>query len=502
MRFFEVLLLLSLLLVLVILFFANKHRRLIIFSSLTSVFSLLFHLLLEGERVQMLPAYLLTLIVLLISLRHIVFKRKEKTRTRSRARSLLRNIGIFLTFLLLFLIATLPILLPVFKLPEPRGSFKVGTTSLFFTDHSRPDRFSDKENSFREISVRVWYPARENSSGKRVPYMQADEARYMAEHLNLPPFFLSHFKRVKTSSFPQAIPAKGSFPLVLYSPSGDMIQNTGMFQDLASQGYIVLSVGHPYWNAFSYGREGQVVPFDNQNAYYQSMWEEEGAEEVNSMKEAVTTAPDLMKKREAQKKLNSYMPLEVADIRLWAEDLSFLLDQLEKTDQDHSWLSENIDSESIGVIGFSKGGAAAGQFVVSDPRCSAGVNLSGFMFGDATDSAYTSPFLIMENLEEWCKDCKPICEVFYENALSDAFMVRIKGASHGNFSDWSLVGGFLRLIGITGPIKGHRFLEIQNHYVGSFFDRYLKDLDAPILHQADEHYPEVEFDSRNTGKSG
>lgn len=331
--------------------------------------------------------------------------------------------------------------------------------------------------------------------------MQADEARFMAEHLNLPSFFLSHFKRVKTSSLPQASPEKGSYPLVLYSPSGDMIQNTGLFQELASQGYIVMSVGHPYWNAFSYGPEGQVVPFDNQNAYYQSMWDEEGSEEVNAMKEAVTTAPDLLKKREAQKILNSSMPLEVADIRLWAQDLSFLIDQLGKTDQDHSWLSKHIDSERIGVIGFSKGGAAAGQFAVSDPRCSAGVNLSGFMFGDATDSLYSCPFMIMENLEEWCSDCKPICEVFYQNGLSDAFMVRIKGAHHGNFSDWSLVGGFLKLIGITGPINGHRFLEIQNNYVGSFFDRYLRNREAPLLDRPDENYIEVEFASRNTGVS-
>lgn len=501
MRFLELLLLLSLLLALVILFYTDKRRHLVILTSMISVLSLLFHLLLEGGRWQMFPAYIFTLIIILIFLRHIFLKRIERNSTRSRTRSVLRYIGIFFAFLLLGLIAIPPILLPVFKLPEPGGSFKVGTTSLFFTDYSRSDRYSEKVNGYREVSVRVWYPAGGNSPGKSVPYMQADEARYMAEHLNLPPFFLSHFTRVKTSSYPLASVEEGSFPLVLYSPSGDMIQNTGLFQELASQGYIVMSVGHPYWNAFSYGPEGQVVPFDNQNAYYQSMWDEEGSEEVNAMKEAVTTAPDLLKKREAQKILNNSMPLEVADIRLWAQDLSFLIDQLGKTDQDHSWLSKHIDSEQIGVIGFSKGGAAAGQFAVSDPRCSAGVNLSGFMFGDATDSLYSCPFMIMENLEEWCSDCKPICEVFYQNGLSDAFMVRIKGAHHGNFSDWSLVGGFLKLMGITGPINGHRFLEIQNNYVGSFFDRYLRNREAPLLDRPEENYTEVEFASRNTGFS-
>jgi predicted dienelactone hydrolase len=502
MRFFELLLLLSLLLILVNIFLLNKNRRLMIISSLISVLSLLCHLVIEGGRIQMFPAYLITFILLLISLRHLYFPVKERTRPSSLARRILRYSGIFLTFLLLILVAIPPTLFPVFKLPETAGSMGVGTATLFFRDSSRVDLFSDKVNSFREISVRVWYPASSDAPGRAVPYMQADEARYMSEHLNLPPFILSHYKRVKTQSHPLAIPMEGSFPLVLYSPSGDMVQNTGLFQDLASKGYVVISVGHPYWNAFSYDSKGQVVPFDNQNTYYQAMWDEERSEEANASKEEVTTAPDLLTKQEAHSKLNKHMPLEVADIRLWSEDLSYLLDQLGKPDQNHSWISRHIDLQSIGVIGFSKGGTTAAQFIVSDPRCRAGVNLSGFMFGDAVDSACMRPFMILENFEEWCPDCKPICEVFFENALCDAYMVRIKGARHGNFSDWSLVGGFLRIIGMTGSIRGHRCLEIQNHYVGSFFDLYLKGMDTPLLKGADGIYPEVEFDSRNIRISG
>jgi hypothetical protein len=501
MRFFEILLLLSLLLGLATLFFGYRLRPLIPIFSLTSCFSLFLHLLLEGGRWQMFPAYIFTGIVLLISLRHIFLQRKAKSLAHSRTRPLLRYTAIFSAFLVWILVAIPPFLLPVFQLPEPGGPFSIGTTTLFFTDHARQDRYSGKD-SFREISVRVWYPAKKPDRGKSVPYMQADEARYMAGHLNMPPFLLSHFKRVKTSSFVGAVPEHGPFPLVLYSPSGDLIQNTGLFQELASRGYVVISVGHPYWNAFSYGAEGQVIPFDNQNAYYQSLWDEEGSEEVNALKEQVTTAPDLQKKREAQKKLNASMPLEAADIRLWAQDLSFLLDQLQKTDGDHAWLSRHIDFEHTGVIGFSKGGAAAGQFVVTDPRCRAGVNLSGFMFGDATDSGIARPFMILENREDWCMDCKPICEVFYENSLADAFMVRIQGAKHGNFSDWSLVGPFLRLSGIIGSIDGHRFLEIQNRYVGSFFDRYLKNMDVPLLNQALANDPEVTFASKHAGGSG
>ena len=76
-------------------------------------------------------------------------------------------------------------------------------------------------------------------------------------------------------------------------------------------------------------------------------------------------------------------------------------------------------------------------------------------------------------------------------------MVRINGARHGNFSDWSLVGPFLRLSGMIGPMSGHRFLQIQNHYVRSFFDQYLKEVPTSLLNNPGQDYPEVNLKSRN-----
>ena len=318
----------------------------------------------------------------------------------------------------------------------------------------------------------------------------------MAELYHMPKFLLDHFNLAKTHSFIDATPLEGNFPVVLYSPSGDMLQNTTLFQELVSHGYIVFSVGHPYWNAYTYDSEGKVIPFDGSNEYYLSMWEEESSESVNAVKEEITSASNLSKKRIAQKKLNEYMLLEIADIRLWSNDLSFLLDKLENPYQNIEWLSFCMDLSRTGVIGFSKGGSSAGQFCVSDQRCRAGINLSGFMFGDAVDHNINVPFMFMENMEEWCQDCTPICEVFYEDAKNDAYMVRIQGARHGNFSDWALGGGYLKLMGMIGPINGQKFLEIQTLYVRSFFDRYLKGIDAPLLDNEATGFPEVIFNSR------
>jgi predicted dienelactone hydrolase len=363
-------------------------------------------------------------------------------------------------------------------------------------DDSRIDEFSEEPGVSRKISARVWYPAMAGEKKQRLPYMQQVEARYMSQFVIGPAFLLSHFNLVKTHSFPDASPLEGKFPIVFYSPSGDMVQNTVIFQELASHGYVVFSVGHPYWNAFYYGHNGQTVAFNKNNGYYQAMWEEETSDTVNRVKELLTSTQDLNIKRVWQKKLNQVMPLEVRDIKLWSEDLSFLLDRVDSADPAFGSLLSQLDTDHVGVIGFSKGGAASGQFAVTDARCRAGINLSGFMFGDVVDAGLEIPFMFLENTEEWCIDCNPICEVIYEDANSDAFMVQIEGAKHGNFSDWSLVGGFLKLNGITGPINGKRCLEIQNDYVRSFFNLYLKGMDAPLLEGVSSGYPEVKFESK------
>jgi len=192
------------------------------------------------------------------------------------------------------------------------------------------------------------------------------------------------------------------------------------------------------------------------------------------------------------------MPLEIADIRLWSGDLSFILDRLEELNRGKGIFSGKLDTGRTGVTGYSKGGAAAGQFCVSDNRCKAGINLSGFMFGDVIDSIITQPFMILENTVSWCEECNPICDIIYENSQNSAYIIQVEGAEHGNFCDWSLVGPFLRFIGMTGPIKGHHFLRIQNDYVLNFFNAHLKGIPSQLLNDPTGPYPEVRIKTKNS----
>lgn len=497
MRSFEILIFITLLFSLITLFI-RKRSRWFVYVPGFIFFVVLCQVVFEGVRWQMVPIYAFASILFLITLIKIFISKREQPERQSLLKRILKKSVIVITFLLLILTLIPPLAIPMFKIPHPSGEFAVGSSILFFRDTTRIDEFSSEKNRFREFSVRIWYPASNFNKEERLPYMQAGEARYMAIQLKAAGFLLSHFNRIKTDSYFNAEPMKGQFPVIFYSPSGSIVDNTTLFQELASHGYIVISVGHPYWNAFYYNEEGKAMPLDEDNKHYKSIWEEENSSEVIKTKEEITNVKDLQSKKEALQMLNKYMPQEVADIRLWAEDISFLMDQIEDKALDKRGIFDNIDTSKVGVIGFSKGGAAAGQFCVTDNRCKAGINLSGFMFGDAVEKAFTRPFMIMESVEPWCTDCDPICDLFYENSLSPAYMVRINEARHANFTDFSLMGGANKLLGNIGPINGKRFLKIQNDYVLAFFNQYLNGEPSDLLNDTVQKYKEVIFKSRNT----
>jgi predicted dienelactone hydrolase len=498
MRPFEILTFVTLLLALIGLLIIRKGPRWLVYLPGFTLVAVLCHFIFEGARWQMIPAYIFTSILFLISLKQIFGSRKEKSEQPSILKRILRISGTVITIILFVITLIPPLEVPMFRIPHPTGKFKVGSSILFFRDTSRIDAFSPEKDRFRELSVRVWYPASPDNQERRMPYMQSDEARYLAIYTKGAAFTLNHFNLIKTDSYFNVEPLVGPFPVILYSPSGCISENTTLFQELASHGYIVFSVCHPYWNSFQYDELGKIVQLDVDNAHYKAMWEEEGSSNVISIKEDITNAKDLQSKKAAQQLLNKYMPEEVADIRLWAEDNSFLMDRIEYRAFEMRGILDNIDTSKVGAIGFSKGGTATGQFCVTDNRCKAGINLSGFMFGDAVEKPFTRPFMIMESVEPSCTDCDPICDVFYKNSLDAAYMVRINDARHANFSDFSLLGGMNKLLGNIGPINGKRFLKIQNDYVLAFFNQYLKGEPSDLLNDSTGKYEEVVFASRNT----
>jgi dienelactone hydrolase len=181
---------------------------------------------------------------------------------------------------------------------------------------------------------------------------------------------------------------------------------------------------------------------------------------------------------------------------VWAEDIGFVLDELEAMNQGAGTLAEALDLERVGVMGISKGGATAGQFCLTDERCKAGINLTGFMYGDIVNVNLEVPFFFVNEEELWCPDCY-VNDLFYKRADSHAYQTKIRGARHASFLDAMLYGWLIQSVGAEPAIEGERMIDIQNVYSLAFFDKHLKGLAAPLLDGPSPDYPEVVFMSHH-----
>ena len=131
--------------------------------------------------------------------------------------------------------------LPMFDLPKPTGPYAVGTYSGSMHDLTRgPNGIEHPTRElFREVIVQFWYPAEPHTGLGLARYAQVNELKGKS----------SYKSAIRTNSVVEAKPVVSeSFPVILFNPrwGGSRVQNTFLAEDLASHGYIVVALDHPY----------------------------------------------------------------------------------------------------------------------------------------------------------------------------------------------------------------------------------------------------------------
>ncbi|KDN88219.1 alpha/beta hydrolase family protein [Kitasatospora cheerisanensis] len=264
----------------------------------------------------------------------------------------------------LALIATGPVAawaFPVPQFPEPSGPFAVGTRVVQWTDAARPETFTPDPDDRRTVVVQLWYPARPVPSGApRARYLgrTEQEARTVRDALagtaGLPGFLLDGATRARSRAVCDAPVADGGgrFPLVLFSPGsgGVRTQNTAWAEELASHGYAVAALDHPYDSAAVVLDDGRTI---------RSATASTGDRDADEVLAADWTA-------------------------IRAADLGFVLDRLEGLDRGEypgDPLTGRLDTGRTAVAGHSMGGAAALQAARHDARFAAALDLDGFPHG-------------------------------------------------------------------------------------------------------------------------
>jgi predicted dienelactone hydrolase len=243
---------------------------------------------------------------------------------------------------------------------------------------------------------------------------------------------LRRFGQIDTHAIRAAAlaPRQGPWPVVIFSPGygAPRAFYTGLATALASRGFVVLALDHPYEVAVTQLADGRVV----------------GPQE-----HFLPNDPDRTQYMAGQQVVR-------------AADVIFVLDQIARPGVLGPQLSGRIDTARVAVIGHSFGGAAAAAAMDQDPRVVAAANLDGTPYGALPTRVLKGPFLVVQSDYAETHHSQAFIQgnaALLRNATAPSFHYEIKRANHFSFTDaplfFSPPGRWLlaRLIGgARGPV--------------------------------------------------
>lgn len=358
---------------------------------------------------------------------------------------------------------------------KPSGPYAVGTRDYHWVDASRDEALTKNPSDKRHLMVQVWYPA--DVSPGAAPNRYVHNPHEFTDTAEFKPVL-----HVTTNAAPDAPVAKAEskYPVLLYNHGGGWNRFSATFavEELASHGYVVVSVEHPGFSKIAAFPDGYRFAADT-----------------------LQFKPTGNLKNDAPA---SWAWLDGVFVT-WMKDATFALDKIEELNRAlGSPLRGRLDLDHIGALGWSFGGAAAIELSRADPRIKAAVDQDGQLFGAVRDVGTGRPYLQFHNTADMLAGQSPENAEVMKKALArvkawdqaakdkstgDWYDLEIKGTTHGSFSDLTLF--FPR--GIGGPIEPQRAHEIINTYTLAFFDKYLRGKSSDLLKAPSPSFPEVTF---------
>jgi dienelactone hydrolase len=348
-------------------------------------------------------------------------------------------------------------------LPVPTGPYPLGTVSLHLIDRSRPDPAAHP-GSYREMMAGVWYPAGNVARYPRAPWMLAAPLRELLVSADLGP----DVAVAPLTSGHEGAPvlcAGERWPVIVFSHGAHdhRSDTTIVVQELASHGYVVITVDHPY-DSFGQFPDGRL------------------------------TVPEY--------------PMYPGD---FAQDIRFVLDRIEdlvagrNPDADHrplpAGLGAALDLRRVGMFGWSKGATATALVMGADQRIRAGLSFDGPMESDPPiTTGLNRPFMLMTAVHT--RAANPHVARFWSHLTGWRLNVQAEGALHSSYCDvqW-LLPQVARATGMSddelrgwiGTLDPARAVRIQQAYPLAFFDRHLRARRRHLLDGPSPAFPEVRF---------
>ncbi len=448
--------------------------------------ALLFvHAVFEGLRWQLFPVYGLAIAVFAINEAVRANIPIARVVTRGAISRALTLSGAVVSLLVVAASVFFARGFPVFSYPEPTGPEAVGYRVYTLIDHARPETLSPKGGP-RTFAIHIWYPARPEAGAQPKPFMTKMEAKAaikakgytLGDDKGRFGFIGDHMPLIDTNSYVNAPVARGGpYPVLVYNHGympGDTLDAQTLMEDLASHGYVVVSVSHPYESGVTYFEDRDLIFGDLAHT------DQVNAELFSIINDTLITPPSTPKSQRIalQIELEEGTPLFGEVIRRWSADTAFVLDEMERwvTAGDHP-LSYLIDLEKIGIFGLSNGGAVATRFCAVDARCKAGINYDGFAFGAASRPPQ-APFMMMYSDTPGNFEMN---DFVFREMKYDHYTVLIENSRHADFTTVPFTAPILKGSPIVGTIGGADMHMVTAAYTRAFFDDYLKGVPSPEL---------------------
>ena len=350
-------------------------------------------------------------------------------------------------------------------LPHPSKSFLTSLQTAYLIDETRLDPFSPTPKR-RGVAISTFYPLPKSADCNPIlaPYMSSATAAFedsvYSKQFGIPN---DTFANLRLSTY-QGL-ATAHHPVILFSPGYGTTRFVYSYfaQTVASAGYVVVMMDHPY--------DADVVEIPGERLVLAA-----------NLTEAQITGPA---------------------VETRAQDASFILDRLCNRGTAPKLLpltkGSCLDVSRVGFFGHSLGGAAAAATMFKDSRVVGGLDMDGAVFGPVVEGGLDRPFLLFGrpdhgrfNDTTWAG--------LWSNLRGERFELALNGSKHITFSDLPFLADFLgfrdqlpaELVdGLLGTINGTRAFEVVSEYVIMFMDHVLKGKTAKGLREPDSAFPEV-----------
>jgi pimeloyl-ACP methyl ester carboxylesterase len=313
-------------------------------------------------------------------------------------------------------------------LPPPTGPHLVGVKTRHLVHRARQ----------RELMVSTWYPATHDARRYPLaPFMPVAPWQALIDGAG----FSTNAAPPLTAGHAGAPVRSGRHPVIVYSHGNDTTraETTIVVQELASHGYVVVTVDHT----------------------------NDGYTEFPGGRLALPTE-------------DSFTPWDSA------EDIRLVLDRL--------------GLEDVGMFGWSKGGTSTAVLMNTDRRVRCGLAFDAPMESQPRPARIDRPFMMMT--AEFSRAAEPAPQEFWELLGGWRLNVEATGAAHSSYCDhqW-IIPQLAKLSGTSdedlaswiGTLDPRRAVRIQQAYPLAFFDLHLRKRRQRLLEGPSAAFPEVRF---------